>query len=234
MITVAGRRTLVLFYLASLLVVADPVSAQSPIQSPCGCGRGHGLPGVAEYPTASGKRAGKSKKKAEKEKSSEKEEKWDVNAPPLETSDVALDTTRGTWMSVDVHPSGEEIVFDLMGDIYTLPLQGGEAKPIAEGLAWEMQPRYSPDGERIAFTSDRAGGDNIWTMKRNGTDPKQISDESYRLLNSPSWSPDGEYIAARKHFTSTRSLGSGEIWLYHRSGGGGLQLNEKPNEQKDL
>ena len=43
-----------------------------------------------------------------------------------------------------------------------------------------------------------------------------------------------QYVAARKHFTSRRSPGAGEMWLYHRSGGDGLQMTEKPNDQKDL
>ncbi|MEO1083899.1 MAG: amidohydrolase family protein, partial [Acidobacteriota bacterium] len=104
------------------------------------------------------------------------------------------------------------------------------------GMAWDMQPRYSPDGREIAFTSDRGGGDNIWVMPADGDgDARAVTDENFRLLNNPAWSPDGRFIAARKHFSSRRSLGSGEIWLYHASGdGGGLQLNEKPNEQKDL
>ena len=97
-----------------------------------------------------------------------------------------------------------------------------------------MQPRYSPDGKRIAFTSDQGGGDNIWVMDRDGKNPRQVTKESFRLLNSPAWTPDGEYIAARKHFTATRSLGAGEIWLYHRSGGDGLQMVKRPNDQKDL
>ena len=97
-----------------------------------------------------------------------------------------------------------------------------------------MHPRYSPDGASIAFTSDRGGGDNVWIMDRDGSEPQAVSSESFRLLNNAVWSPDGEYLAARKHFTSRRSLGSGEIWLFHRSGGAGIQLNEKPNDQKDL
>ena len=179
--------------------------------------------------------AAKKKSKAKVEKSAEEEEaKWDVDNPPGEHYEVEIDTDEGTWMSLDVSPDGESIVFDLLGDLYTIPIDGGEATALTSGFAWDMQPRYSPDGKSIAFTSDRGGGDNIWVMGRDGTDPKAVSEEDFRLLNSPVWSPDGEFIAARKHFTSRRSLGAGEIWLYHRSGGSGLQLNEKPNDQKDL
>ncbi len=175
------------------------------------------------------KKAGKDKKDEEK-----KEEKWDVANPPGDYYEVEIDTDEGTWMSLDVRPDGEEIVFDLLGDIYTIPIDGGEAKALTSGFPWDMQPRYSPDGKSIAFTSDRGGGDNIWIMDRDGADPTAVSEEDFRLLNSPVWSPDGQFIAARKHFTSRRSLGAGEIWLYHRSGGDGLQLNKRPNDQKDL
>jgi imidazolonepropionase-like amidohydrolase/Tol biopolymer transport system component len=160
--------------------------------------------------------------------------KWDVNNPPGLRTEIKIDTSTGTWLSLDVSPQGDEIVFDLLGDIYTIPIAGGEAKALTSGIAWDMQPRYSPDGKRIAFTSDRGGGDNIWVMNRDGSQPSQVSKEDFRLLNSPAWSPDGQYIAARKHFTAQRSLGSGEIWLYHVSGGGGLQLTKKPNDQKDV
>ncbi|HZM16623.1 MAG TPA: amidohydrolase family protein [Candidatus Krumholzibacteria bacterium] len=160
--------------------------------------------------------------------------KWDVMNPPGPKVEVAIDTDEGTWMSVDVSPDGKQIVFDLLGDIYVIPSTGGEAKALTSGIAWDEQARFSPDGARIAFTSDRGGGDNIWVMPREGGEPKAVTQETFRLLNSPTWTPDGEYIAARKHFTSTRSAGAGEIWLYHRSGGEGVQMTEKPNEQKDL
>ncbi len=155
---------------------------------------------------------------------------WDVNNPPLERREIAINVTEGTWMSLDVSPDGRTIAFDLLGDIYTMPITGGAATPIASGMAWEFQPRFSPDGSQIAFTSDRAGGDNIWVMGADGADPRQITDESFRLLNSPAWSPTGDYIAARKHFTTSRSAGTGEIWLYHVAGGDGVQLVERPSE----
>ncbi|MEE8573743.1 MAG: amidohydrolase, partial [Gemmatimonadota bacterium] len=159
---------------------------------------------------------------------------WDVTDPPGPRLEISIDTDEGTWMSVDVSPDGREVVFNLLGDLYVIPIEGGEARVLTSGFGWDMQPRYSPDGRFIAFTSDRAGGDNIWIMVRDGSDPKQLTEESFRLLNSPAWTPDSEFIAARKHFTATRSLGAGEIWLYHRTGGDGLQMTERPNEQKDV
>jgi len=164
----------------------------------------------------------------------EPESTWDVDAPPGPRLTARIDTDEGTWMALDVRPQGDEIVFDLLGDLYVIPIDGGQARSITSGMSWDMQPRYSPDGEWIAFTSDRGGGDNVWIARRDGSDPTQVTDEDFRLLNSPVWTPDGDYIAARKHFTSRRSLGAGEIWLYHRSGGEGLMMTKRPDDQKDL
>ncbi|MDD8060599.1 amidohydrolase family protein [Shewanella metallivivens] len=161
--------------------------------------------------------------------------KWQVNAPekaPLTKIDINV--TEGTWMNVNVSPDGKHIVFDLLGDIYQMPISGGEAKPLAQGIAWQMQPVYSPDGKYIAFTSDEDGGDNIWVMNADGSNPHPVTKETFRLLNSPAWSPDSQYLVARKHFTGTRSLGAGEVWMYHVAGGEGVKLTERPNEQKDL
>jgi hypothetical protein len=162
--------------------------------------------------------------------------KWDVAAPPLPTRMVNINVDEGTWMDVDVSPDGRTIAFDMLGDIYTMPITGGTATRIAEGLPYEMQPQFSPDGKRIAFTSDRGGGDNIWLMNVDGSDKRQLTKEEFRLLNQPAWSPDGRFIAARKHFTTARSLGTGEIWIYHVGGGDGFVAVKKASEalQKEL
>lgn len=163
----------------------------------------------------------------------QEEDSWDVNAPHGPTETVSFTTTEGTWMNLDVSPDGSQIVFDLLGDIYLLPIEGGQAERITSGQAFDLQPRFSPNGRRISFTSDRSGGDNIWTMDLEGDDLQQVTDESFRLLNNAVWTPDGDYLIARKHFTSGRSLGAGEMWMYHHSGGGGLQLTERENDQQD-
>ena len=158
--------------------------------------------------------------------------KWDVSAPPgMKVREVPIQVEEGTWMNLDVSPDGQTVAFDLLGDIYTMPITGGTPTRISEGLPYETQPRFSPDGKRIAFTSDRGGGDNIWIMNRDGSDKRQLTNESFRLMNQPSWSPDGQYIAAKKHFTTGRSLGTGEVWMYHVSGGDGVLLVKRPSEQ---
>jgi Tol biopolymer transport system component len=160
--------------------------------------------------------------------------KWDINNPPGAFKDVSFTTNEGTWMNVDVSPDGSMVAFDMLGDIYTIPITGGTATSIRTGLAWEIQPRWSPDGKKILFTSDSAGGDNIFYMDPDGKNVKQITKESFRLLNNAVWMPDGQYIIARKHFTSGRSLGAGEMWMYHISGGDGIQLTKRKNDQQDV
>jgi imidazolonepropionase-like amidohydrolase/Tol biopolymer transport system component len=166
----------------------------------------------------------------------EDKKKWDVANPGegWNFKEVKFNTNEGTWMNLDVSPDGKQIVFDMLGDIYTMPVSGGKAKVIRTGLPFEVQPRFSPDGTKISFTSDAGGGDNIWTMNADGSEAKQLTKENFRLLNNAVWTADGNYLIARKHFTSGRSLGAGEMWMYHKSGGGGIQLTTKKNDQQDV
>src|SRR5438270_10209919 len=90
---------------------------------------------------------------------------------PLKTARThAFTTSKGTWISLDVSPDGQTIVFDLLGHLYTMPATGGKATAITSGMAYDAQPRFSPDGKRIVFVSDRSGGDNLWVMSLDKKD----------------------------------------------------------------
>ena len=184
------------------------------------------------------------------QKEGDEAQDWDIESPPGPTREQPIDATEGTWINLDVSPSGEQIVFDFLGDLYLMPISGADGtngqhpQRLTQGLAWDMQPQFSPDGKSIAFTSDRVGknkraGDNIWIIDVDGNRLRQVTNEKFRLLNGPAWSPDGQYLVARKHFTSRRSLGAGEMWLYHHSANdtnamSGVQLTKRPNDQKDV
>lgn len=168
--------------------------------------------------------------------SQKKAAKWDVNNPHKDWkyNTFKLDTNEGTWMNLDVSPDGKTIVFDLLGDIYKMPISGGKATILRTGLAYEVQPRFSPNGKYISFTSDAEGGNNIWVMTADGKNAKSITKEKYRLLNNAVWTPDGKSLVARKHYTSTRSVGAGEMWQYPLSGSAGLKLTKRKNDQQDV
>lgn len=162
-------------------------------------------------------------------------EAWDVAKPPGQWRDITIDTTTTTWSFLDLSPDGKTIIFDSLGDIYSVPISGGKAQAITSGIPWNFQPSFNPDGRKIAFISDRDGADNIWVMNADGSNPQQVTKESKHLIHNPAWSPDGEWISARKGFVSRRSISAGEIWLYHANGGHGIPLIEragsKPSER---
>ncbi|MBA3405865.1 MAG: PD40 domain-containing protein, partial [Gemmatimonadaceae bacterium] len=159
--------------------------------------------------------------------------KWNVLEKRVTSKDIDYEVSQGTWMSLDVSPDGKTIIFDLVGDIYSMPVTGGAATLLLGGAAYEMQPRFSPNGGRIAFSSDRDGITNVWTMDLSGNDLRQVSKDKEREVSNPAWTPDGQYLVNRKHFRNTRSLGAGEMWLYHSSGGNGLKLTDRRNWEQN-
>jgi len=148
---------------------------------------------------------------------------------PLEPErTISFSTDKGTWISLDVSPDGQQIVFDLMGDIYTIPISGGEATQITSGLAYDVHPRYSPDGKSIGFISDKSGSDNIWTMDLATKEDKQITKEKKHNFFSAEWTTDGEYLVGCKGMRNIK------MHLYHKDGGSGSQLFAEPKNIKAI
>src|ERR1700722_5503891 len=135
---------------------------------------------------------------------------------------IRFTTTEATWTSLDVSPDGKTIVFDLMGDLYTLPMSGGQATQLTRGIAFDTHPRYSPDGKKILFTSDRSGSENVWWIDLVTKDTLQVTKEKDQNFPSAAWTPDGDYIVYSKGKLDV------QLYMVHKNGGGGVQLINTP------
>ena len=141
---------------------------------------------------------------------------------------ISFTTDEGTWMSLDISPDGRTIAFDLLGDIYMIPVEGGEAKRITQGMAFDTHPRFSPDGKSILFTSDRDGAENLWIIDLDTEETTQVTKGDNQNYPSADWTPDGEYIVAAKGRLQIK------LWLFHKDGGSGVQLTKGPDNWKTI
>jgi len=137
----------------------------------------------------------------------------------ITTRPMRFTTDEATWLSLDLSPNGGSLLFEILGDIYTLPAAGGTATRITSGQAYDMQPAYSPDGRLIAFVSDRNGSENLWVMNADGSGARAITTGERDSYMSPTWTPDGRYIVVSK---------GSQLWMYHLDGGSGVQFTGVP------
>jgi len=136
--------------------------------------------------------------------------------PLTPSKPLKFTTDEGTWLSLDLSPDGRTIVFELLGDIYTMPFSGGKATRLTSGQPYDAQPHFSPDGKSIAFVSDRSQSDNLWVMNADGTSPRALTRENDQKFQSPTYTPDGKYVVASK---------GNDMFMYYVNGGtGGLRL----------
>jgi Tol biopolymer transport system component/imidazolonepropionase-like amidohydrolase len=159
------------------------------------------------------------------EQEEKKDAKKEEGLPIKPETKIEFTTDEGTWMSLDVSPDGRTIAFDLLGDLYTVPVSGGAATRIAGGISFESQPRFSPDGKKIAFLSDRSGGENVWLCNADGSDPKPLTKGRDHSFCSPSWTADGQYVLVSR---SGESIGTSHVYMYHRDGGSGVSVGPPP------
>ncbi len=148
--------------------------------------------------------------------------------PLKATRAIPLKTSEGTWTSVNISPDGKTLVFDLMGDIYTLPMEGGKATPITKGLPYDNHPSFSPDGKRILFISDRSGAENLWYIDLEKKDTVALTDDNNQNFPGAVYTPDGNYIVYTKGRRNTK------LYLMHKNGGAGTQLISMPLTLKTI
>lgn len=156
------------------------------------------------------------------------EEKKDVaakiNEPRSDARKISFQTSEGTWSSVDLSPDGKTLIFDLLGDIYSIPSTGGQATAITSGPAYDEHPRFSPDGRTIAFSSDRSGLQNLWLMDADGKNPRALTEGKDAFVRSAAWTPDGKYLIARKEDAKHAHIPPEELWMYSIYGGSGIKI----------
>ena len=140
---------------------------------------------------------------------------------------ISTSFNEGSWISVDVSPDGQTLVFDFLGDLYTMPITGGTATPLTQGMAFDGQPRFSPDGTRVVFTSDRSGGEGVHIISLDMSDTVQLTRGKSSSYQSPEWTPDGNYVIATR-----QGPGQGKLWMYHVDGGSGIQLIDEPANRR--
>lgn len=167
-------------------------------------------------------------KKEPKADSTKKEKDKKLNLPLKVGRRIPIKTNEGSWMSLDVSPDGKTLAFDFLGDIFTMPITGGKPVQFTKGLAFDSHPKFSPDGTKLLFVSDRSGGENIWWYSLDKTDSLQVTKGNTDHYQSAEWSPDGNYIIGSK---GIRNL---KLWMFHKDGGSGAQLISKPENIKTI
>lgn len=155
-----------------------------------------------------------------------KSKKKETGLPLKVDRKIKIKTDEGTWMSLDISPNGETLVFDLLGDIYTLPIEGGKATRITNGLAFDTHPKFSPDGKELLIVSDRSGGPNAWILDLESGDSTQVTKGNDFFMEDAEWTNDGQYII------STKGGRNSKLFLNHKSGGKGVELTKEPKSLK--
>lgn len=145
-------------------------------------------------------------------------EKKSMDLPMQPERLLEFTTTEGTWMSLDVSPDGSTIVFDMLGDIYTLPFSGGKATLVTDGMAFDTHPKYSPDGKYILYISDKSGSENAYYLNLETEEEHKITSDTNDEMINAEWSPEGEYIIV------SRGRRNFKLWMYHKDGGKGIKL----------
>jgi len=116
------------------------------------------------------------------------------------TDTISFEAIEGTRLAFDLSPDGRHIIIDLLGQLWRVPSAGGEAVPITNAVrdtAEDFDPAVSPDGRRIAFTSDRPAGRGLWVLSTDGGVPRRLTtrDVGYFSYLAPAWAPDGRRLA---------------------------------------
>lgn len=102
-------------------------------------------------------------------------------------------TTQATDADVAASPDGKQLVFTLLGHLFRVPVEGGDAQQLTFGACYDNDPAFSPDGRRVAFVSDRDGsGGNLFVLELATSKVTQVTHETHAA--QPTWAADGKAV----------------------------------------
>ena len=106
---------------------------------------------------------------------------------------IEFETSEVTAPDIAVSPDGEWLIFTMLGHLFRLPVEGGEAEQLTFGPYYDTDPVFSPDGSRVVLVSDRDGSDgNVFVLELATGQITQVTREAWAAR--PAWSPDGQSI----------------------------------------
>ncbi|MFJ8584358.1 amidohydrolase family protein [Streptomyces sp. NPDC093595] len=107
---------------------------------------------------------------------------------------VPLHYTAATNGAADLAPSGDRLIAEVQGVLWSLSRTGGPAVALTPAALEPNRPVHSPDGSLVAFCAYQGGGFHVWTMRPDGSDVRRRTDGPWDD-RGPAWAPDGHRLA---------------------------------------
>ena len=98
-------------------------------------------------------------------------------------------------VSPAISPDGTQIVFEALNQLWLLPTAGGRPRQLTNDKYYKEDPAWSPDGRRIAYSSDKAGTEDLYVLELATGAEKRITSDADSAEVSAAWSPDGSKLA---------------------------------------
>lgn len=136
--------------------------------------------------------------------------------------------SQGTNLSADVSAIDGRLAIDLLGSIWIVPADGGQAAILSDNLLPARRPRWSPDGSQILYQTQNGGASQIWALGLDGSDAARLSEAQF-FDQDPDWHPDGERIV----FSSARGNDNFDIWETDLPTGLSWRISSHPGDETE-